>query len=85
MLRNTGATRGQGNLIGMVIGTVTVALIAMLGIYLFAELNQTLTITGSLSGTGEDLLIDGADALVLAVGGTGIAVTALLMLGRAGR
>ncbi|MFA9517214.1 hypothetical protein ACERIT_08355 [Halopenitus sp. H-Gu1] len=63
-----------------VIASVIVALIAMLGIYLFSEFNQTVTITGSLAGIEEDLMIDAADALVLAVGGTGIAVTALLIL-----
>jgi len=77
--------RGQGDLLDAVIAAVIVAIIAMLGIYLFSEFNQTLTITGSLAGTGEDLLIDAADALVLAVGGTSIVVTAILILRGAGR
>ncbi len=70
---------------GAVVGAIIVAIIALLGIYLFSELNQTITINGSLAETGEELLIDGADALVLAVGGTGIAVTAILILQGAGR
>ncbi len=78
-------SRGQGDPIGAVVGAIVVAIIALLGIYLFSEFNQTITITGPLAETGEDLLIDAADALVLAVGGTGIAVTAILILRRAGR
>lgn len=70
---------------GAVIGAIIVVLIALLGIYLFSEFNQTLTITGSLAGTGEDLFIGAADALVLAVGGTSIVVTAMLILRGAGR
>lgn len=79
------AERGQGDPVGTVVVGVIVSIIAMLGIYLFSELNQTITITGSLAGTGEDLLIDAADALVLAVGGTSIAITAILILRGAGR
>ena len=77
--------RGQSDPVGAVVTAAIVAIIVILGIYLFSEFNQTITITGSLAGTGEDLLIDAADALVLAVGGTGIAVTAILMLQRVGR
>jgi hypothetical protein len=65
--------------VGAVTVTIIVAIIAMLGIYLFSELNQVITITGPLSGTGEDVLIDAADALVLAVGGTGITLTVILI------
>lgn len=79
------AGRGQGGPVDAVIAAVIVAIIAMLGIYLFSEFNQAVTVTGSLAGVEEDLLIDAADALVLAVGGTGIAVTALLILWGAGR
>lgn len=71
---------GQGDLVGSVVLAIIVAIIALLGIYVFSDINQTITITGSLAGTGEDLLIDAADALVLAVGGTGIAITAILIL-----
>lgn len=70
---------------GAVVGAIIVVLIALLGIYLFSEFNQTLTITGSLAGTGEELLIGAADAFVLAVGGTSIVVTAILILQGAGR
>ena len=77
--------RGQGDPVGAVVSAIIVALIALLGIYLLSEFNQTLTITGSLAGTGEDLLIDAADALVLAVGGSSIVVTAILILRGAGR
>jgi len=72
--------RGQGDPVGAIITATIVAIISMLGIYLFSEFNQTVTITGSLAGSGEELLIDAADVVVLAVGGTGIAVTALLIL-----
>lgn len=72
--------RGQGDPVGAIITVTIVAIISMLGIYLFSEFNQTVTITGSLAGSGEELLIDAADVVVLAVGGTGIAVTALLIL-----
>lgn len=77
--------RGQGDPVGTVVGAIVVAMIALLGVYLFSEFNQALTITGPLAGTGEDLLIDAADALVLAVGGTSIVVTAILILRGAGR
>ena len=72
--------RGQGDPVGIIITTILVAIIALLGIYLFSEFNQTITITGPLSGTGEYLINNIADALVLAVGGTGIAVTTILIL-----
>lgn len=72
--------RGQADPVNAIVVAVTVAIIAMLGIYLFSELNKTITITGSLAGAGEDLLIDAADALVLAVGGTSLAVTSILIL-----
>lgn len=72
--------RGQIDPVSAVIGTIVVAIIALLGIYLFSEFNAAITITGPLSGTGEDLLVDGANALVLAVGGTSLAVTAILIL-----
>jgi len=75
--------RGQADAVNAVIGVVVVTIIAFLGIYLFSELNQTLTITGPLNQTGTEVLTDGADALVMAVGGTSIAVTAILIL-RAG-
>ncbi|WP_157572818.1 hypothetical protein [Halogranum rubrum] len=77
--------RGQGDPVSAVVGAITVAILALLGIYLFSEFNQTLSITGPLAGTGEDVLIGAASALVLAVGGTGLAVTALLILVRSGR
>lgn len=77
--------RAQGDLVGTVVVAIIVAIVATLGIYLFSEFNQTITITGPLSGTGKDLLITAADAIVLAVGGTGIAVTAVLILQGAGR
>ena len=72
--------RGQGDPVGAIVTATIVAIISILGIYLFSEFNQTVTITGSLAGSGEELLIDAADVVVLAVGGTGIAVTALLIL-----
>ena len=72
--------RGQGDPVGVIITTIIVAIIALLGIYLFSEFNQTITITGSFSGTGEYFINNTADALVLAVGGTGIAVTTVLIL-----
>lgn len=77
--------RGQTDPVGTVVAAITVAIVALLGIYLFSEFNQTITVTGSLSGTGEDVLVDAAEALVLAVGGSGIAVTAILILRGAGR
>jgi hypothetical protein len=77
--------RAQGDLIGTVVVAIIVAIVATLGIYLFSEFNQTITITGPLSGTGKDYLITAADAIMLAVGGTGIAVTAVLILQGAGR
>ncbi|ELZ67062.1 hypothetical protein C457_13534 [Haloferax prahovense DSM 18310] len=77
--------RGQGDPVGAVVTVVITTIVVMLGIYLFSEFNQTITITGSLAGTGENLLIDAADALTLAIGGTGIAVTAILILRGAGR
>lgn len=77
--------RGQGDPVGALMTTLVVAIIAITGILLFSELNQIITITGSLAGIGEDLVTDGANALVLAVGGTGLAVTALLMLRGPGR
>lgn len=77
--------RAQGDLVGTVVTAIIVAIVAMLGIYLFSEFNQTITVTGSLSGTGEDVLINAAEALVLAVGGSSIAVTAVLILQGAGR
>lgn len=77
--------RGQGDPVGAVLTAVIMTIIAVLGIYLFSEFNQTITITGSLAGAGENLLIDAADALLLAVGGTGITVTAILILRGAGR
>lgn len=77
--------RGQGNPVGAIITLVIVAVVAMLGIYLFSEVSQTVTITGPLAGSGENLLAAVSDALVLAVGGTGIAVTAILILRGAGR
>ncbi|MCU4719680.1 hypothetical protein [Halapricum hydrolyticum] len=76
--------RGQQNPVSAVIILIVVAIIVILGIYLFTEFNQTITITGSLAGTGEDLLINAGDALVLAVGGTGIVVAAVLILFRSG-
>lgn len=77
--------RAQGDLVGAVVSATVVAIIAILGIYLFSEFNQTITVAGPLSGTGEDLLRNTADALVLAVGGAGIAVTAILLFRGAGR
>lgn len=77
--------RGQGDPVGAIITVTIVAIISMLGIYLFSEFSQTVTITGPLAGNGEELLIDAADVVVLAVGGTGIAVTALLILRGVGR
>lgn len=77
--------RGQGDPAGAIIITVIVAIIAILGIQLFSEFDQTITITGPLAETGDHLLINAADALVLAVGGTGIGVTIILILRGAGR
>ena len=77
--------RGQGDPAGIIITTIIVAIIAILGIQLLSGFNQTVTITGSLAETGEDLLTGTADALVLAVGGTSIAVTAILILRGAGK
>lgn len=68
-----------------VVSAIIVAIIALLGIYLFSKFNQYINITGPLAGRGEDMLIDAADALVLAVGGTGITITAILILRGAGR
>jgi len=72
--------QAQANPVNAVIGVVVVAIIARLGIYLFSELNQTLTVTGQLNGTGTTVLSNGASALAMAVGGTSIAVTAILIL-----
>ena len=77
--------RGQGDPAGVIITTVIVAIIALLGIQLFSELNQAITITGPLAETGQYSLINAADALVLAVGGTGIGVTILFILRGAGK
>jgi hypothetical protein len=70
---------------GSVVAGVIVTIITILGIYLLSELNQTITVTGSLSPTREDLLVSAVDALLLAVGGTSIAVTLILILRGAGR
>jgi len=77
--------RGQGDPVGAIITVTIVAIISMLGIYLFSEFSQTVTITGPLAGNREELLIDAADVVVLAVGGTSIAATALLILRGVGR
>jgi NADH:ubiquinone oxidoreductase subunit 5 (subunit L)/multisubunit Na+/H+ antiporter MnhA subunit len=77
--------RGQGDPAGVIITTIIVAIIAILGIQLLSGFSQNITITGSLAETGENLLAGTANALVLAVGGTGIAVTAILILRGGGR
>jgi len=77
--------RGQGDPVGVIVTAVIVAITVLLGIYLFSELNQTITITGPLARTGEDLLIDAADALLFAVGGTGLVAFVILTLRGAGQ
>lgn len=72
--------RGQGDPPGAVIGGLIVAIISLLGIYIFSELNQTINVGGSLGEAQESLLVGGADALMLAAGGTGIVIATILLL-----
>lgn len=72
--------RGQTDPVSLVIGITVVAIMALLGIFIFSQLNQTVTISGSLAGTGEQLLEEAAEALAMAVGGTSIAIAVILIL-----
>lgn len=72
--------RGQADAVGSIISVISMAILALLGIHLFAQLDQNITINGPLAGTSHKVLADGADALAMAVGGTSLAVTAILIL-----
>lgn len=76
--------RAQTKIVGVVVSFIVVAIVARLGIYLLAYLDQSITITGPFAGTGQVVLIGAAEAIVLAIGGTTVLVTAVLILaGRA--
>lgn len=72
--------RGEVDPVGAIVVAVIVTIIALLGVYLFSQLDKTIIITGSLSETGQDLLTDTAEVLAMAVGGTSIAVSTALYL-----
>lgn len=86
---NMEQNRGQGNPKSILYGFVTliiVVIVAQLGLYLFSEFDQHISIPGRLSGTGHEVLVEGANVLPMAVGGSSLVLLALAYLrARTGR
>lgn len=75
-----GRDRGQADPVEAVITLFIVVVALLAALVVLDALVTAAPITGQLSGTDDQLVGGFADAVGLAVGGTGLAVTAILIL-----